>query len=117
MKDDPAEARKPVGGVFSETDPALINKYQHDAVEQLAAAHPDPVRVRHDPRLPDDVPDPAGDGVVVRPAVAFTDHKIGAFESAAVGIKQIYSPMVDVSHEPRWGRIVEAAGEDPYLTR
>ena len=33
MKEDPAEARKPVGGVFSETDPVLINKYQHDAVE------------------------------------------------------------------------------------
>ena len=31
-----------------------------------------------------------------------------------VGIKQIYSPMVDVSHEPRWGRIAEGAGEDPY---
>src|SRR6185503_20184615 len=27
----------------------------------------------------------------------------------------IYSPMVDVSHEPRWGRIAEGAGEDPYL--
>ena len=47
--------------------------------------------------------------------MAFTDHRIGAFETAAVGIKQIYSPMVDVSHEPRWGRISEAAGEDPYL--
>src|SRR3954462_12800150 len=33
MKDNPAEARKPVGGVFSETDPKLINAYQHDAVE------------------------------------------------------------------------------------
>src|SRR5436189_200868 len=43
------------------------------------------------------------------------ERRIGAFESAAVGIKQIYSPMVDVSHEPRWGRISEAAGEDPYL--
>ena len=42
-------------------------------------------------------------------------HRIGARESAAVGLKQIYSPMVDVSHEPRWGRISEAAGEDPYL--
>ena len=31
------------------------------------------------------------------------------------GIKQIYSPMVDVSHEPRWGRIAEGNGEDPYL--
>jgi beta-glucosidase len=32
-----------------------------------------------------------------------------------VGIKQIYSPMVDLSHEPRWGRIAEGGGEDPYL--
>ena len=40
---------------------------------------------------------------------------IAARETATVGIKQIYSPMVDVSHEPRWGRISEGAGEDPYL--
>ena len=49
------------------------------------------------------------------PKVAKTDAKIGARESATVGIKQIYSPMVDVSSEPRWGRIVEGNGEDPYL--
>jgi beta-glucosidase len=47
--------------------------------------------------------------------VAFNDHKYGARESAVVGLKQTYAPMVDVSHEPRWGRIAEAAGEDPYL--
>src|SRR6478735_3919796 len=34
MKDHPDEALKPIGGVFSETDPALIDKYQHDAVER-----------------------------------------------------------------------------------
>ena len=33
MKAHPEEARKPIGGVFCETDPVLINKYQHDAVE------------------------------------------------------------------------------------
>ena len=49
------------------------------------------------------------------PSVATADDTIGARESATVGIKQIYSPMVDVSHEPRWGRIAEGAGEDPYL--
>ena len=47
--------------------------------------------------------------------MAFNDHKYGARESAVVGLKQTYAPMVDVSHEPRWGRISEAAGEDPYL--
>jgi beta-glucosidase len=50
-----------------------------------------------------------------RSPVAATDDTIAARESIASGIKQIYSPMVDVSHEPRWGRIAEGAGEDPYL--
>jgi beta-glucosidase len=47
--------------------------------------------------------------------VAQADAVVGAKESAIEGLKQVYSPMVDVSHEPRWGRIVEGAGEDPYL--
>ena len=47
--------------------------------------------------------------------MASDDARFGARESAAVGLKQTYAPMVDVSHEPRWGRISEAAGEDPYL--
>ena len=43
------------------------------------------------------------------------DDTVAARETATVGIKQIYSPMVDVSHDPRWGRIVEGNGEDPYV--
>jgi len=50
------------------------------------------------------------------PLIALNEHiTVSARESATVGLKQIYSPMVDVSHEPRWGRIAEAGGEDPYL--
>src|SRR6266540_3907045 len=41
--------------------------------------------------------------------------KINHFQQVAVNESRLYSPMVDVSHEPRWGRIAEAAGEDPYL--
>lgn len=40
---------------------------------------------------------------------------IAAREAAAAGIHLTYAPMVDVSRNPRWGRILEAAGEDPYL--
>src|SRR3954468_24902177 len=115
MKDNPAEARKPVGGVFSETDPKLINQYQHDAVDKSRLHIPilfayDTI---HGYRTV--FPIPLGTASSFDPSIAQTDHRIGAFESAAVGLKQIYSPMVDVSHEPRWGRISEAAGEDPYL--
>ena len=86
-----------------------------DRGRTVAAAHPALVRVRHDPRVPDDLPDPAGSGESFDPQVAMDDATFGARESAAVGLKQTYAPMVDVSHEPRWGRISEGAGEDPYL--
>ena len=115
MKEHPEEARKPVGSVFSETDPVLINKYQRDAVQNSRLKIPILFAFDTIHGFRTVFPTPLAAGSSFDPDVAFTDHRIGAFESAAVGIKQIYSPMVDVSHEPRWGRIVEAAGEDPYL--
>src|SRR3954449_3501763 len=115
MKDNPAEARKPVGGVFSETDPKLINAYQHDAVEHSRLHIPILFAFDTIHGFRTVFPIPLATASSFDPRVASADHRIGAFESAAVGLKQIYSPMVDVSHEPRWGRISEAAGEDPYL--
>lgn len=41
--------------------------------------------------------------------------EIAAEEAAAVGINWTFAPMVDVSRDPRWGRVMEGAGEDPYL--
>ena len=110
-----ADARAGVGGVFSLTDPDKINHFQHVAVEQSRLHIPilfayDTI---HGYRTV--FPIPLGAASSFDPSVAQTDHRIGAFESAAVGLKQIYSPMVDVSHEPRWGRISEGNGEDPYL--
>jgi beta-glucosidase len=109
------EARKGVGGVFSLTDPEKINHLQHVAVEQSRLGIPilfafDTI---HGYRTV--FPIPLATASSFDPDVARTDAKIGARESATVGLKQIYSPMVDVSHEPRWGRIAEGAGEDPYL--
>lgn len=40
---------------------------------------------------------------------------IAAVEASADGLNWIYSPMVDITRDPRWGRIVEGSGEDPYL--
>jgi beta-glucosidase len=114
MAADPSEARR-VGAVFSETDPATINRYQHEAVENSRLGIPILFAFDTIHGFRTVFPIPLGAASSFDPDVAFTDHRIGAFESAAVGLKQIYSPMVDVSHEPRWGRISEAAGEDPYL--
>ncbi len=41
--------------------------------------------------------------------------KVAAKEAAADGINWTFSPMVDISREPRWGRVSEGSGEDPYL--
>jgi beta-glucosidase len=41
--------------------------------------------------------------------------RIAATEASANGVKMAYSPMVDIARDPRWGRIAEGSGEDPYL--
>ncbi|MDU1892608.1 MAG: beta-glucosidase BglX [Dysgonomonas sp.] len=41
--------------------------------------------------------------------------KVAASEATAEGVNWIYAPMVDISHDPRWGRVAEGAGEDVYL--
>ncbi len=42
-------------------------------------------------------------------------YHISAFEAASEGTHWTYAPMVDISRDPRWGRVVEGSGEDPYL--
>ena len=41
--------------------------------------------------------------------------RIAAKEAAAAGIHWTFAPMVDIARDPRWGRVMEGAGEDPYL--
>jgi len=42
-------------------------------------------------------------------------ERIAAKEATASGVKWVFAPMVDIARDPRWGRIVEGVGEDPYL--
>jgi beta-glucosidase len=49
------------------------------------------------------------------PAVPERAARVAATEAAAAGLHWTFSPMVDIARDPRWGRIVEGAGEDPYL--
>ncbi|MFH1723362.1 MAG: beta-glucosidase BglX, partial [Elusimicrobiota bacterium] len=41
---------------------------------------------------------------------------VAAAEAYAAGVRWTFAPMVDVARDPRWGRIVEGSGEDPYLS-
>jgi beta-glucosidase len=49
------------------------------------------------------------------PALVEQAARIAAKEASHTGVRWTYSPMVDISRDARWGRIVEGAGEDPYL--
>ncbi len=42
-------------------------------------------------------------------------ERIAATEASASGINWTFAPMVDIARDPRWGRVMEGAGEDPYL--
>src|SRR5262245_44924345 len=109
------EVRKGLGSVLSVTDPVQIDRLQHIAVEQSRLHIPLLFAFDTIHGFRTIFPIPLGAASSFDPQVAMDDATIGARESAAVGLKQTYAPMVDVSHEPRWGRIAEGAGEDPYL--
>ncbi len=49
------------------------------------------------------------------PAAVERSARIAATEGAAWGLMWTFAPMVDIARDPRWGRIVEGSGEDPYL--
>nr|WP_298132539.1 beta-glucosidase BglX [uncultured Pseudoxanthomonas sp.] len=60
-------------------------------------------------------PVPLGESASFDPVEVQNGARVAAVEAAAHGIHWTYAPMVDISRDPRWGRIVEGAGEDPYL--
>lgn len=60
-------------------------------------------------------PIPLGEAAAFDPALAEQSARIAATEAAAAGVNWTFAPMVDISRDPRWGRVIEGAGEDPYL--
>ncbi len=60
-------------------------------------------------------PVPLGLAASFDPELVVDVSRMAAEEASTAGIRWFYSPMVDISRDPRWGRSVEGAGEDPYL--
>ncbi|MFI5915091.1 glycoside hydrolase family 3 N-terminal domain-containing protein [Dactylosporangium sp. NPDC051541] len=110
-----ALARGAVGSLLFVTDPAEINRLQrltvegnphglpalfgYDVIHGLRTIFPVPIAMAASWDL---------DAIERGQAVA-------GREARAVGIHWTFAPMVDIARDPRWGRIVEGAGEDPYL--
>ncbi|MFL5317211.1 MAG: glycoside hydrolase family 3 N-terminal domain-containing protein [Microvirga sp.] len=62
-------------------------------------------------------PMPLAETATFNPALARMAAESSAREAAYVGVQWTYAPMADIARDPRWGRIIEGAGEDPYLAR
>lgn len=60
-------------------------------------------------------PVPLAEAASWDPALAEETAALAAAEATAAGLRWTYAPMVDIARDPRWGRVVEGAGEDPYL--
>lgn len=62
------------------------------------------------------LPIPLAQACSWNPAAVEAGARIAAKEASSQGVNWFYSPMVDVAHDPRWGRVAEGYGEDPYLS-
>ena len=60
-------------------------------------------------------PIPLGETASFDPEAAELDAAIAAKEARAAGVRWTFAPMVDIARDPRWGRMAEGSGEDPYL--
>ena len=60
-------------------------------------------------------PIPLAEAASWDPSLAERSSSIAAKESYAAGLRWTFAPMVDIARDPRWGRITEGAGEDPFL--
>lgn len=61
-------------------------------------------------------PIPLGQAATFNPELVEAGARIAAVEASSDGIRWTFAPMIDVSRDPRWGRIAESCGEDPYLS-
>ena len=108
-------AKGEVGSILNCVDPAEINAVQKAAVEQSRLGIP--VLVARDVihGFHTMFPIPLGLAATFNPEVVEKGARVAAVEATASGVRWTFSPMLDVARDPRWGRVAEGSGEDPYL--
>jgi len=114
-KPDDAIVKGQVGSVLWQFDVKELNRMQHLAVEKSRLHIPLIVGfdVIHGYRTI--FPVPLAMASSWDPAVEEAAQHQAAMDARAAGVQWTFTPMVDIARDARWGRIVEGAGEDPYL--
>src|SRR2546421_9693365 len=103
------------GSLLFVADPREANRLQRIAVEESRLGIPLLFGFDVIHGLRTIFPVPLGLAASWDPQLAEQVQATAAREARAVGIHWAFAPMVDIARDPRWGRIVEGAGEDPYL--
>ncbi len=104
-----------LGSVFNLTGAAETNEMQKIAMEKSRLHIPllFGLDVIHGFRT--EFPVPLALSATWDPELVERTARVAAKEASHAGVRWTYSPMVDIARDARWGRIVEGAGEDPYL--
>ncbi|HMO59582.1 MAG TPA: beta-glucosidase BglX [Roseiflexaceae bacterium] len=104
-----------IGSLLNIADPQLVNRLQRIAIEETRLGIPLIIGsdVIHGFRTI--FPIPLAESCTWNPALLEQAARVAAEEASAHGVDWIFAPMVDVSRDPRWGRVAEGAGEDVLL--
>lgn len=115
IKPEDAVRKYGAGSVLWVPDPKEINRWQHIAVDESRLHIPiifglDVIHGYHTI-----FPDPLAMASSWDPKMVEAAQSVAAREARASGITWTFGPMVDIARDARWGRMMEGAGEDPYL--
>jgi beta-glucosidase len=109
------QAKQGTGSFLFVSDPVESNRIQRAAVEQSRLGIPVLFGFDVVHGLKSVFPVPIALSASWDPSLARDVQAAAAKEARSVGISWTFAPMVDIARDPRWGRIVEGSGEDPFL--
>ncbi len=104
-----------IGSVLNLADLGTVNELQRLAVEESRLGIPLLVGRDVIHGFKTIMPIPLGQAASWNPEVVRLGAAVAGREAATTGINWTFAPMIDISRDPRWGRIAESLGEDPYL--
>jgi len=105
-----------IGGILNEVNVDVVKELQRIALEDSRLGIPLLVGRDVIHGFKTIFPIPIGLASSWNPEVVEQCGRVSALEASASGINWTFAPMIDISRDPRWGRIAESFGEDPYLT-
>ena len=104
-----------VGSILNEVDVNVINEMQRLCVEESRLGIPLLIGRDVIHGFKTIFPIPLGQAASWDPDIIEEGARVSANEAASTGVNWTFAPMIDITRDPRWGRIAESLGEDPYL--